>query len=172
MSLESDINESKQVAVIDGDCQICFKTLANKDEDRTPVKLRCSHQYHLDCIGSAFNKKNKMQCPTCGQMEKGQWLYAQQDRPVGESNFDDVIFEMLRMDSTTPEWHDAMLPSVETQVDRTLPSSATSTSSAPYQMNIHVDDGVRMFTIWGSVSDFEMMLQRHLQGTVNDFLWQ
>ncbi|MCO5610333.1 hypothetical protein L7F22_064569 [Adiantum nelumboides] len=30
----------------------------------------------LDCIGSAFNAKGRMQCPNCRGVEQGRWLYA------------------------------------------------------------------------------------------------
>lgn len=34
-----------------------------------------------DCIGSAFNAKNKMQCPNCRNIEPGEWRYPI-DRPT------------------------------------------------------------------------------------------
>ncbi|VVB08655.1 unnamed protein product [Arabis nemorensis] len=54
-------------------CSICLEPLVDKDENRTPVTLRCCHQFHLDCIGSAFNAKSTMQCPNCRTIEPGQW---------------------------------------------------------------------------------------------------
>ncbi|KAL1220337.1 E3 ubiquitin-protein ligase RFI2 [Cardamine amara subsp. amara] len=92
IGLESDVKESKPSSFdlngepvgdgecnkteISSDCPICLQPLDNKDDDRTLVKLLCDHQFHLDCIGSAFNAKNKMQCPYCRNIEKGQWLHA------------------------------------------------------------------------------------------------
>ncbi|CAH8276885.1 unnamed protein product [Arabidopsis lyrata] len=77
MSLESDIKESKRVVepVDDEDCAVFFEPLAN-DAKRTVVNLQCSHRFHLDCVGSFFNIKNKMECPCCRQIEKGKWLFA------------------------------------------------------------------------------------------------
>ncbi|KAG7547785.1 Zinc finger RING-type [Arabidopsis suecica] len=75
MSLESDI-KGKQVVepVVVDDCVVCFEPLTNDAEERTVVKLRCSHSFHLDCLGSHFNTKKSMECPCCRQIEKGQWL--------------------------------------------------------------------------------------------------
>ncbi|XP_057964847.1 E3 ubiquitin-protein ligase RFI2 [Malania oleifera] len=56
-------------------CSICLDLVFDNGE-RSWAKLRCGHQFHLDCIGSAFNMKGEMQCPNCRMVEKGQWLYA------------------------------------------------------------------------------------------------
>lgn len=56
-------------------CSICLD-LVSCDGDRSTAKLQCGHEFHLDCIGSAFNIKGMMQCPNCRKIEKGQWLYA------------------------------------------------------------------------------------------------
>ncbi|XP_010550990.1 PREDICTED: uncharacterized protein LOC104821725 isoform X2 [Tarenaya hassleriana] len=61
-------------------CSICLETVANH-VDRSWAKLQCGHEFHLDCIGSAFNAKGMMQCPNCRKIEKGQWLYANGCRP-------------------------------------------------------------------------------------------
>ncbi|XP_023634474.1 E3 ubiquitin-protein ligase RFI2-like isoform X2 [Capsella rubella] len=66
----------------DDECMICFESLA---DDRTPVKLRCGHHYHLHCIGSAFNAINMMQCPTCKRVEQSEWLFARRSDPSRES---------------------------------------------------------------------------------------
>lgn len=49
MSLESDIKESKRVVepFDDDDCAVCLEPLANDADERTVVKLRCSHKFHL-----------------------------------------------------------------------------------------------------------------------------
>ncbi|XP_057540109.1 E3 ubiquitin-protein ligase RFI2-like isoform X2 [Amaranthus tricolor] len=56
-------------------CSICLE-LVTDNGDRSWAKLQCGHEFHLDCIGSAFNIKGAMQCPNCRKIEKGQWLYA------------------------------------------------------------------------------------------------
>uniref|UniRef100_A0A7C9CFJ5 RING-type domain-containing protein n=1 Tax=Opuntia streptacantha TaxID=393608 RepID=A0A7C9CFJ5_OPUST len=56
-------------------CSICLD-LVSCDGDRSTAKLQCGHEFHLDCIGSAFNVKGMMQCPNCRKIEKGRWLYA------------------------------------------------------------------------------------------------
>ncbi|XP_031486487.1 uncharacterized protein LOC116254951 isoform X2 [Nymphaea colorata] len=55
-------------------CSICLDPVMDNGE-RSTAKLRCSHQFHLDCIGSAFNAKASMQCPTCRRVENGQWRF-------------------------------------------------------------------------------------------------
>ncbi|KAH6762525.1 hypothetical protein C2S52_019958 [Perilla frutescens var. hirtella] len=69
-------------------CSICLEAVADNG-DRSWAKLQCGHQFHLDCIGSAFNIKGAMQCPNCRKIEKGQWLYANGSRPLPEFNMDD-----------------------------------------------------------------------------------
>ncbi|KAL2945401.1 E3 ubiquitin-protein ligase RFI2 [Bienertia sinuspersici] len=55
-------------------CSICLDLVTNGGE-RSRAKLKCGHEFHLDCIGSAFNMKGMMQCPNCREIEKGRWLY-------------------------------------------------------------------------------------------------
>ncbi|XP_075657506.1 E3 ubiquitin-protein ligase RFI2 [Castanea sativa] len=69
-------------------CSICLEVVADNG-DRSWAKLQCGHQFHLDCIGSAFNIKGAMQCPNCRKIEKGQWLYANGCRTFPELNMDD-----------------------------------------------------------------------------------
>ncbi|XP_039029244.1 E3 ubiquitin-protein ligase RFI2-like [Hibiscus syriacus] len=69
-------------------CSICLETVTDNG-DRSWSKLHCGHQFHLDCIGSAFNIKGAMQCPNCRKIEKGQWLYANGGRSYPEFNVDD-----------------------------------------------------------------------------------
>ncbi|KAK6915609.1 Zinc finger, RING-type [Dillenia turbinata] len=69
-------------------CSICLEVVAD-DGDRSWAKLQCGHQFHLDCIGSAFNIKGAMQCPNCRKIEKGQWLFSTGYRPFPEFNMDD-----------------------------------------------------------------------------------
>lgn len=64
-------------------CSICLDVVTD-DGDRSWAKLQCGHQFHLDCIGSAFNIKGAMQCPNCRKIEKGQWLYANGGRQLPE----------------------------------------------------------------------------------------
>lgn len=69
-------------------CSICLDVVKD-DGERSWAKLQCGHQFHLDCIGSAFNVKGVMQCPNCRKVEKGQWLYANSCRPFPEFSMDD-----------------------------------------------------------------------------------
>ncbi|CAA0815594.1 RING/U-box superfamily protein [Striga hermonthica] len=69
-------------------CSICLEVVADSGE-RSRAKLQCGHEFHLDCIGSAFNIKGAMQCPNCRKIEKGQWLYANGSRPLPEFSFED-----------------------------------------------------------------------------------
>ncbi|KAJ4828367.1 hypothetical protein Tsubulata_027388 [Turnera subulata] len=69
-------------------CSICLETVTDNG-DRSWAKLQCGHQFHLDCIGSAFNIKGAMQCPNCRKIEKGQWLYANGCRSFPEFSMDD-----------------------------------------------------------------------------------
>ncbi|CAN0897161.1 E3 ubiquitin-protein ligase RFI2 [Linum grandiflorum] len=61
-------------------CSICLEVVTDAAE-RSWAKLQCGHQFHLDCIGSAFNTKGAMQCPNCRKIEKGQWLFGSGSRP-------------------------------------------------------------------------------------------
>ncbi|KAK9291969.1 hypothetical protein L1049_019921 [Liquidambar formosana] len=69
-------------------CSICLEVVTDNG-DRSWAKLQCGHQFHLDCIGSAFNIKGAMQCPNCRKIEKGQWLFANGCRPISEFSMDD-----------------------------------------------------------------------------------
>ncbi|KAJ6683064.1 hypothetical protein OIU74_021173 [Salix koriyanagi] len=69
-------------------CSICLEVVTDNG-DRSWAKLQCGHQFHLDCIGSAFNVKGAMQCPNCRKIEKGQWLYANGCRSLPEFTMDD-----------------------------------------------------------------------------------
>ncbi|RDX75040.1 E3 ubiquitin-protein ligase RFI2 [Mucuna pruriens] len=69
-------------------CSICLEAVTDNG-DRSWAKLQCGHQFHLDCIGSAFNIKGAMQCPNCRKIEKGQWLYANGSRSYPEFSMDE-----------------------------------------------------------------------------------
>ncbi|XP_042049683.1 E3 ubiquitin-protein ligase RFI2-like isoform X1 [Salvia splendens] len=69
-------------------CSICLDVVTDAG-NRSWAKLQCGHQFHLDCIGSAFNVKGAMQCPNCRKIEKGQWLYANGGRQLPEFSTDD-----------------------------------------------------------------------------------
>ncbi|TVU04837.1 hypothetical protein EJB05_47973 [Eragrostis curvula] len=62
-------------------CSICLDPVLGRGGGRSVAKLQCGHEFHLDCIGSAFNAKGAMQCPNCRKIEKGRWLYASGHRP-------------------------------------------------------------------------------------------
>ncbi|KAL0641149.1 hypothetical protein Bca4012_102945 [Brassica carinata] len=62
-------------SLVEVSCSICLELVVD-DGSRSVAKLQCGHQFHLDCIGSAFNMKGSMQCPNCRNVEKGHWLFA------------------------------------------------------------------------------------------------
>ncbi|ONK61605.1 uncharacterized protein A4U43_C08F31700 [Asparagus officinalis] len=80
---EASIDEGSAVA-----CSICLEIVAGGG-DRSTARLRCGHEFHLDCIGSAFNAKGVMQCPNCRKVEKGNWLYANGSRSLPELGIDE-----------------------------------------------------------------------------------
>ncbi|WCJ21339.1 RING/U-box superfamily protein [Euphorbia peplus] len=72
-------------------CSICLDSLSHPSP-RSIANLHCGHQFHLDCIGSAFNMKGAMQCPNCRNVEKGRWLYANgSSRSTPEISMEDWI---------------------------------------------------------------------------------
>eukprot|EP00262_Sarcandra_glabra_P006415 TRINITY_DN1869_c0_g1_i1.p1 TRINITY_DN1869_c0_g1~~TRINITY_DN1869_c0_g1_i1.p1 ORF type:complete len:442 (-),score=51.82 TRINITY_DN1869_c0_g1_i1:276-1601(-) len=73
-------------------CSICLESVTDNG-DRSWAKLQCGHEFHLDCIGSAFNAKGMMQCPNCRKIEKGRWLYANGYRSLPEFSMDDWTHE-------------------------------------------------------------------------------
>ncbi|XP_068645432.1 E3 ubiquitin-protein ligase IPI1-like [Aristolochia californica] len=75
-------------------CSICLEFVVDRGE-RSIAKLQCGHEFHLDCIGSAFNAKGAMQCPNCRKIEKGQWLYANGYRSFTDFNVEDLVNEDL-----------------------------------------------------------------------------
>ncbi|XP_077240696.1 E3 ubiquitin-protein ligase RFI2-like [Tasmannia lanceolata] len=83
-------------------CSICLETVTDNG-DRSTAKLQCGHEFHLDCIGSAFNVKGLMQCPNCRKIEKGQWLYANGCRSIPEFSMDDWPHEEDLYDLNYPE---------------------------------------------------------------------
>ncbi|XP_073008588.1 E3 ubiquitin-protein ligase IPI1-like isoform X1 [Typha latifolia] len=83
-------------------CSICLETIAFGG-DRSTAKLQCGHEFHLDCIGSAFNAKGVMQCPNCRKIEKGNWLYANGSRSQPELNMDEWVHDEDLYDHIYPE---------------------------------------------------------------------
>ncbi|ONK78672.1 uncharacterized protein A4U43_C02F21240 [Asparagus officinalis] len=73
-------------------CSICLEIVAI-GPDRSTAILQCGHEFHLDCIGSAFNAKGVMQCPNCRKVEKGNWLYANGSRSLPELGFDELTHD-------------------------------------------------------------------------------
>lgn len=73
-------------------CSVCLE-MVNDTSERSMAKLICGHQFHLDCIGSAFNAKGSMQCPNCRQIENGQWLYGNGRLHLENSISEDMMFE-------------------------------------------------------------------------------
>lgn len=90
--------EGKAFAASSVSCSICLEIVTDNG-DRAWAKLQCGHQFHLDCIGSAFNIKGAMQCPNCRKIEKGQWLYANGCRTFPEFNMDDLTHDEDLYDS-------------------------------------------------------------------------
>uniref|UniRef100_J3M432 RING-type domain-containing protein n=1 Tax=Oryza brachyantha TaxID=4533 RepID=J3M432_ORYBR len=70
-------------------CSICLDAVVAGGGGRSTARLQCGHEFHLDCIGSAFNAKGVMQCPNCRKIEKGNWLYANGSRPAQDVNMDE-----------------------------------------------------------------------------------
>ncbi|KAJ6800975.1 uncharacterized protein M6B38_201430 [Iris pallida] len=62
-------------------CSICLDVVKSGGK-RSTAKLQCGHEFHLDCIGSAFNAKGVMQCPNCREIGKGNWLYSNGSRSL------------------------------------------------------------------------------------------
>jgi hypothetical protein len=87
-------------------CSICLDFVTD-DGTRSTAKLQCGHEFHLDCIGSAFNSKGVMQCPNCRKVEKGRWLYA-----TGSSySFPEFSFEDWPADEDPREFSYSEMPS-------------------------------------------------------------
>ncbi|XP_017254653.1 E3 ubiquitin-protein ligase IPI1 isoform X1 [Daucus carota subsp. sativus] len=80
-------------------CTICLDIITDNG-DRSSVKLQCGHQFHLDCIGSAFNAKGAMQCPNCRETERGQWLYSNGSRSHAGFNIEDLVHDANPYDSS------------------------------------------------------------------------
>ncbi|KAM1086651.1 hypothetical protein EV1_012323 [Malus domestica] len=84
-------------------CSICMEGVSDNC-GRTIVKLQCSHLFHLDCIGSAFNVKGIMECPNCREIENGKWRYyvscspdREPDLSEDEMDYEDSPIEFLDM---------------------------------------------------------------------------
>ncbi|WOL16451.1 hypothetical protein Cni_G25238 [Canna indica] len=82
----TDTKEGEEVVHVA--CSICLDAVKS-DGDRSTARLQCGHEFHLDCIGSAFNVKGSMQCPNCRKVEEGNWLYANGSRPTPEPTVDE-----------------------------------------------------------------------------------
>ncbi|KAJ4834077.1 hypothetical protein Tsubulata_016275 [Turnera subulata] len=86
-------------------CSVCWDPLSASC-GRTLVTLRCSHMFHLDCIGSAFNAAGIMQCPNCRVVENGEWRRFDNDQgPEADDEEDDfyvVADEVPRHFDTVP----------------------------------------------------------------------
>ncbi|KAF4364465.1 hypothetical protein F8388_007042 [Cannabis sativa] len=88
---EQPQHQQQQPSSGDISCSICLD-LVSDNGGRSTAKLHCGHEFHLDCIGSAFNMKGAMQCPNCRKVENGQWLYANgSTRSFPEISIDDWI---------------------------------------------------------------------------------
>mmetsp|Transcript_13282 Transcript_13282/g.21800 ORF Transcript_13282/g.21800 Transcript_13282/m.21800 type:complete len:545 (+) Transcript_13282:2-1636(+) len=54
------------------DCPVCLERILPGGL-RPVAWLTCSHRFHLDCVGSAFNAKTRMECPCCRKVDTGTW---------------------------------------------------------------------------------------------------
>ncbi|CAL9136307.1 unnamed protein product [Musa acuminata var. zebrina] len=103
---EKDAGEGEEVVT----CSICFETVMSGGA-RSMALLQCGHQFHLDCIGSAFNAKGVMQCPNCRKVEKGDWLYASgphclPDVSADEWRHDEDLYNLSHSETTFGvHWH-------------------------------------------------------------------
>ncbi|KAL9235018.1 hypothetical protein vseg_009819 [Gypsophila vaccaria] len=97
---ETDVGSERKGLI---SCSICLEFVTDSGE-RSWAKLQCGHEFHLDCIGSAFNSKGAMQCPNCRKIEKGQWNYSTgcrsltefiEDSPRDEDSYDLSFAEMF-----------------------------------------------------------------------------
>ncbi|RWW79912.1 hypothetical protein BHE74_00011768 [Ensete ventricosum] len=71
-------------------CSVCLNAV-KCGGDRSTAKLQCGHEFHLDCISSAFNAKGVMQCPNCRKVEEGNWFYANGSHSTPELTMDEGI---------------------------------------------------------------------------------
>lgn len=94
MDLEKPDVPDDRKGVVSPSCSICLEFVFDLGE-RSVAKLQCGHEFHLDCIGSAFNAKGAMQCPNCRKVEKGRWLYANGLRPYTDFDLDGWITENI-----------------------------------------------------------------------------
>lgn len=69
-------------------CSICWEE-ASETCGRSIVRLQCSHLFHLDCIGSAFNATGIMQCPNCREVENGLWMRFENNEDMDEDSDED-----------------------------------------------------------------------------------
>ncbi|KAK8650676.1 hypothetical protein V6N13_140303 [Hibiscus sabdariffa] len=130
-------------------CSICLD-LVSDPGGRSWAKLQCGHQFHLDCIGSAFNMKGAMQCPNCRKVEKGQWLYANgstrslpeltmEEWSVEEEYYDPVYSEMQQFRAQwCPFGEFSRVGSSSEEVE-----SPSTTSAAPRSSNGELDAATR-----------------------------
>ncbi|KAJ6852654.1 uncharacterized protein M6B38_253875 [Iris pallida] len=82
-------------------CSICLD-IVRFGGKRSTAKLQCGHEFHLDCIGSAFNAKGVMQCPNCREIGKGNWLYSNGSRSIPD-RFDEWPHDEDLYDFNYPE---------------------------------------------------------------------
>ncbi|XP_021637292.1 uncharacterized protein LOC110633119 isoform X2 [Hevea brasiliensis] len=84
-------------------CSVCLEEVSDTC-GRTVVKLRCSHLFHLDCIGSAFNASGSMQCPNCREVEIGLWRRFENNSPEGSMDEDANDEDIDRFIELLPEY--------------------------------------------------------------------
>ncbi|KAH7655034.1 Zinc finger RING/FYVE/PHD-type protein [Dioscorea alata] len=75
MDLQGSDTPSADEGAAGTTCSICLEVVDMATRTRSMAKLRCGHEFHLDCICSAFNYSGKRQCPNCADIEEGYWQF-------------------------------------------------------------------------------------------------
>ena len=145
-------------------CAICLEDV----KARTSVTLECGHEFHLSCIGGAFNAKKRMECPMCRNVESGEWRTeferGTDDCPVDGWHFRAVIFPrhpglapqemfealhflldtvMLRAQGLEPSGVDSRLEDVDSRlegVDSRMDISPSRWDGAHRRLNSRLED--------------------------------
>uniref|UniRef100_A0A0D9WCZ3 RING-type domain-containing protein n=1 Tax=Leersia perrieri TaxID=77586 RepID=A0A0D9WCZ3_9ORYZ len=137
--------EEKAAAAAAVSCSICLDAVVAGGGERSTARLQCGHEFHLDCIGSAFNAKGVMQCPNCRKIEKGNWLYANGSRPSQDVNMDewahdedlyDVSYSEMGRRIITPI-HDFMGQHMFTEHVAAVSAAPGAAHPCPYVAYLH-----------------------------------
>ncbi|EFH51412.1 predicted protein [Arabidopsis lyrata subsp. lyrata] len=103
----------------------------------------------VDCIGSAFNCKNKMMCPSCRKVEKGEWKYAAHpDHPT--FNLEHVLNDHLPI-----SWENGpilALPASSAWRGRHI-TSVKLLSDIGFKTKVCLDDALEILEAWVHCGD-------------------